>query len=127
MRMLQDEIRRYRRDLDGSSSAIRQLERESSESKYRMNKFIQKLESEVKNKYLGLEDYIKNTDMEISRLRKDRDQMRQMYEQTNNLLASTQKNCQNFQISLSQGEKSIKNLSEVVGKLEKRLEQVQSV
>lgn len=123
-RQLLDDLKRYKYDLNDASSTIKMLKEDSEDSKYRYQKLISQLERDVKDKYTKLDEYVKNTDHEIARLRKDRDSMRQMYEQSNQLLSSCQKQLSSYQKSSQCSEMAISQLTSTVSKLKSHLELV---
>ena len=114
---MNDDLRRYKADLNDAISTIKDLEKEIDNSNYRNKKIISQLERDVKEKYTKLDDFVKSTDSELCRLRKDRDSMRQMYEQTNALLSSCQKQLSSYQKNINCSEVAIHQLTETVGKL----------
>lgn len=121
---MNDDIRRYKNDLNDAMNTIKNLEKELDDSNYRNKKIISQLERDVKEKYTKLDDFVKTTDVEIARLRKDRDSMRQMYEQTNSLLSSCQKQLSYYQKNINCSETAISQLTETVGKLKSHIELV---
>lgn len=123
-RQLLDDLKRYKYDLNDAASTIKMLKEDSEDSKYRYQKLISQLERDVKDKYTKLDEYVKNTDHEIARLRKDRDSMRQMYEQSNQLLSSCQKQLSSYQKSSQCSEMAISQLTSTVSKLKSHLELV---
>lgn len=118
---LNDDIKRYKNDINNAISTIKSLEREIEDSNYRHNKIISSLERDLKDKYTRIEDFVKTTDSEIARLRKDRDSMRQMYEETNALLSSCQKQLICYQKNLNCSESAINQLTGTVQKLKAHL------
>ena len=102
-------------------STIKYLEKELDDSSYRNKKIISQLERDVKEKYTKLDDFVKTTDTEISRLRKDRDSMRQMYEQINALLSSCQKQLSAYQKNINCSESAVKQLTETVSNLKSHI------
>ena len=91
LRQMSDDLKRYKSDLNDASNTIKIFKLILRDSNYRNKKIISQLERDVKDKYTKLDEFVKSTDSEIARLRKDRDSMRGMYEQTNSLLSSCQK------------------------------------
>lgn len=120
-RQLNDDLRRYKSDLNEAVSTIKILEKEMGDSNYRNKKIISQLERDVKEKYTKLEDFIKSTDAEICRLRKDRDSMRQMYEQTNALLSSCQKQLSSYQKNINCSETAVHQLTETITTLKSHI------
>jgi chromosome segregation ATPase len=124
---MNDDLRRYKTDLNDAILTIKGLEKEIDDSNYRNKKIITQLERDVKDKYTKLEDFVKSTDSEISRLRKDRDSMRQMYEQTNALLSSCQKQLSSYQKNINCSEAAIHQLTEAVGKLKSHIQLIPNI
>ena len=122
---MNDDLRRYKADLNDAISTIKDLEKQIDNSNHRNKKIISQLERDVKEKYTKLDDFVKSTDSEICRLRKDRDSMRQMYEQTNALLSSCQKQLSSYQKNINCSEMAIHQLTETVGKLKLHVQLVQ--
>lgn len=118
---LNDDLKRCKNDINDAVLTIKSLERESIESNYRNKKIITQLEQDLKEKYTRLEDFVKTTDLEIGRLRNDRDLMRKMYEETNTLLSSCQKQLNSYQKSLNYSESAINQLTGTVQKLKSHL------
>lgn len=118
---MSDDIDRYKNDLNDAKGIIRNLEKELDDSNYRNNKIISQLERDIKEKYTKLEEFIKTTDSEITRLRKDRDSMRQMYEQTNAMLSSSQKQLIYYQKNINCSETAISELTKTVEKLKSHI------
>lgn len=123
-RQMSDDIRRYKNDLHDAISTIKSLEKEIEKSAHLNKKIISQLERDVREKYTKLEDFVKTTDSEIARLRKDRDSMRQMYEQTNSLLASSQKQLSSYQKNINSSESAISQLTRTVSTLKSHIETV---
>lgn len=121
---MNDDLRRYKSDLNDAISTIKGLEKEIDDSNHRNKKIISQLERDLKEKYTKLDDFVKSTDSEICRLRKDRDSMRQMYEQTNSLLSSCQKQLSSYQKNVNCSEVAIHELTETVGKLKSHVQLV---
>ena len=122
---MNDDLRRYKADLNDAISTIKDLEKQIDNSNHRNKKIISQLERDVKEKYTKLDDFVKSTDSELCRLRKDRDSMRQMYEQTNALLSSCQKQLSSYQKNINCSEVAIHQLTETVGKLKLHVQLVQ--
>lgn len=126
-RQLLDDVKRYKNDFNDASATIKTLKDDFESSKNRNHKFVSQLERDIREKYTKLDDFVKSTDHEIARLRKDRDSMRQMYEQSNQLLSSCQKQLSSYQKNLQCSESAISNLTETVGKLKSHLVLVNSI
>lgn len=105
-------------------STIKLLEREAIDANHRHGKIVAQLEHDVREKYTRLEDFVRATDTEIGRLRKDRDSMRQMYEQSNNLLSSSQKQIATYQSDLASSGAAVKALTVTVATLKAQIAQV---
>lgn len=113
-----------RHDLARCSDTIKALEREASDSNYRHGKIVADLERDLREKYSKLDDFVKTTDQETARLRKDRDTMRQMYEQSNSLLSGAQKQISIYESKLSSNDSAIKSLNEVISTLKSQIAEV---
>lgn len=118
---MSDDLKRYRSDLSDASNTIRNLQKNIEDSSQRNKKIISHLDRDVKEKYTKLDEFIKTTDSEIARLRKDRDSMREMYEQTNSLLSSCQKQLSSYQKNINCSETAIRQLTESIGKLKSHM------
>lgn len=123
---MNEDLRRYKHDLSDAIATIKGLEKEIDESNYRNKKIISQLERDVKEKYTKLDDFVKTTDTDLSRLRKDRDSMRQMYEQSNTLLSACQKQLSNYQKNLNCSEVAVNQLNRTVSTLKSHLASVKS-
>lgn len=121
---MNDDLKRYKSDLNDASSTIKNLQINIEDSIYRNKKIISHLEHDVKEKYTKLDEFVKTTDSEIARLRKDRDSMREMYEQTNALLSSCQKQLSLYQKNINCSETAIRQLTESIGKLKLHISMV---
>lgn len=121
LKFLQDEIRRYRHDLGRAEDTIKALEREASDSNYRHSKIAADLERDVKEKYSRLDEFVRSTDQEGARLRKDRDTMRQMYEQTNSLLSAAQKQISIYESKLASNDTALTSLNSLVSTLKSQI------
>jgi E3 ubiquitin-protein ligase BRE1 len=122
VKYLQDELRRYRHDLNRADDTIKALEREASDSNYRHSKIVADLERDVREKYSRLDEFVKSTDQEGARLRKDRDTMRQMYEQSNSLLSAAQKQISIYESKLASNEAALKTLNELISTLKTQIQ-----
>ncbi len=56
---MNDDIRRYKNDLNDAMNTIKNLEKELDDSNYRNKKIISQLERDVKEKYTKLGDFVK--------------------------------------------------------------------
>ena len=121
---MSDDLKRYKSDLNDASNTINNLQNNIEDSSYRNKKIITQLERDVKEKYTKLDDFVKTTDSEIARLRKDRDSMRTMYEQTNSLLSSCQKQLSSYQKNINCSENAIHQLTESIGNLKSHITMV---
>lgn len=124
LRQMSDDLKRYKSDLNDASNTIKNLQINIEDSNYRNKKIISQLERDVKDKYTKLDEFVKSTDSEIARLRKDRDSMRGMYEQTNSLLSSCQKQLSSYQKNINCSETAIRQLTESIGKLKSHIAMV---
>lgn len=120
-RQMNEDLRRYKHDLNDAILTIKGLEKEFSESNYRNKKIISLLERDIKEKYTKLDDFVKTTDADISRLRKDRDSMRQMYEQSNTMLSACQKQLSTYHKNLTCSEAAINQLNRTISTLKSHL------
>ena len=118
---MSDDLKRYKSDLNDASNTINNLQNNIEDSSYRNKKIITQLERDVKEKYTKLDDFVKTTDSEIARLRKDRDSMRTMYEQTNSLLSSCQKQLSSYQKNINCSETAIRQLTESIETLKSHI------
>lgn len=123
-RQMNEDLRRYKHDLNDAIATIKGLEKEIDDSNYRNKKIISQLERDVKEKYTKLDDFVKTTDNDLSRLRKDRDSMRQMYEQSNALLSACQKQMSSCQKNLNCSEVAVTQLNRTVSTLKSHLASV---
>ncbi len=121
MKFLQEEIRRFRHDLSRADDTIKALEREASDSNYRHNKIVGDLERDVREKYSKLDEFVRSTDQETGRLRKDRDTMRQMYEQSNSLVSAAQKQISIYETKLASNDDALKTLNELISTLKSQI------
>lgn len=124
LKFLHDEIRRFRHDLARAEDTIKLLEREAADSNYRHNEIVSGLERDLREKYTKLDDFVRGTDQESARLRKDRDTMRQMYEQSNSLLSAAQKQISIYEAKLASNDAALKTLNELVATLKSQLNEV---
>lgn len=121
LRHLVDNVRRYRKDLEEADATIKRLDREALDSSHRHKKLFGQFEKDLNEKYTKLDDFVKSSELELIRLRKDRDNMRQMYEQTNDLLGKSQKAIQHYQTSLSAAESMVKSQGNIIATIKMEL------
>lgn len=99
---LMDTNSRLKADLENRKHDLESLERHVGESNSKRSALIQKLENDLAQKRFAIKDMVESLQKEISRLRRDRDQMRELYEATNMQVASLSKQNTHLQTLIGQ-------------------------
>ncbi len=80
---LHEEINRQRHELSRQQKALQSIDKEVAEREVRMGQVIAGLEEALREKWMSLKQFLDGIENEVSRMRRDRDHMRELYEQVN--------------------------------------------
>jgi E3 ubiquitin-protein ligase BRE1 len=105
---LRGEIQHLRQELSRQRKSLQYLEDELHGSTSNKQLIINELEGTIKGKLLDMKKFIDGVESDASRIRKERDQMRELYEQVNGQVAAANRQNSNLQLLLTKSDERLR-------------------